>query len=139
MLTPLFFWSLGLFLLFLFVSRKVAWAPLIAGLDAREARVNRALHDAEAARVEAEKLLADHAARMDRVQEEVKGIVAAARKEAEAEKARIIAEADAAAAGMRDRAIAEIRQAHRLALDDLQSQIDRQADLATEHVLGVGR
>lgn len=132
-------WSLALFLVFLFVARKVAWVPLIAGLDAREARVNRALHDAEAARVEAEKLLAEHAARMEQVQEEVKGILAAARKDAEAEKARIIAEADAQAAAMRDQAIADIREAHRRALEDLEAQIERQAELATQHVLGAAR
>ncbi len=134
----LFVWSLGLFLLFVFVARKVAWGPMIQGLDAREARVNRALHDAEAARVEAEKLLADHDARMERVQGEVKEIVAAARKEAEAEKARIIAEADTETAAFRDQAIAEIEAAHRQAAEDLNSQIGQQVAMATEHVLGHG-
>ncbi len=134
----LFVWSLGLFLLFVFVARKVAWSPLIQGLDAREARVNRALHDAEAARVEAEKLLADHDARMDQVQDEVREIVAAARREAEAEKARIIAEADAEAAALRDQAIADIEAAHRQAAEDLNSRIGEQVAMATEHVLGHG-
>lgn len=132
----LFLWTLGLFVLFLFVARQLVWTPLIRALDAREARVNRALHGAEAARVEAERLLAEHDARMAEVQEEVKGIVAAARKEAEAEKARIIAEADVEAAALRDRAIAEIEAAHRQAIDDLNAQIDQQAAVATEHVLG---
>ncbi len=134
----LFVWSLGLFLAFLFVARKVAWGPMIQGLDAREARVNQALHDAEAARVEAAKLLADHDARMDQVQDEVKEIVAAARVEAEAEKARIIAEADTEATALRDKAIADIEAAHRQAADELDSQIGQQVAMATEHVLGHG-
>ncbi len=132
----LFFWSLAVFLLFLFLARQFAWSPLIKGLDARESRVNRALHDAEAARVEAERLLSGYDAKMDQVQEEVKAIVAAARQEAEAEKAKIIAEADVEATDMRDKAIAEIEAAHQQALSDLDSQIGRQVAMATEHVLG---
>jgi F-type H+-transporting ATPase subunit b len=135
----LFVFSLLFFWLFLYVAKRLAWRPLISGLDAREARVNRALHDAEAARVEAERLLAAHDARMAEVHEEVRGIVAAARKEAEAEKARIIAKADGDAAALRDRAIAEIEAARARALDDLHAQIDRQAAVATEHVLGQAR
>ena len=66
----------------------------------------------------------------------LKEIVAAARQEAEAEKTRIIAEADAEAATLRDQAIAEIEAAHRQAADELNSQIDQQVTMATEHVLG---
>ncbi len=135
----LFFWSLGLFLLFVFLARQFAWAPLIRGLDARESRVNRALHDAEVARVEAAKLLADHDARMGQVQDEETRIGAAARQEAEAEKSRIIAEADAEAAAMRDQAIAQIKAAHQQALGDLDAQLEQQVAMATDHVLGQTR
>lgn len=132
---PLFCFSLLLFVAFLFVARRYVWTPLIGSLDAREARVNQALHDAEAARVEAEALLAQHQARIDQVQDEVKGIVAAARGEAEADKAKIIAQADQEASALRDQAIADIKQAHQQALDELASHIDAQVAVATDHVL----
>lgn len=135
-MAELFVFSLLFFWLYLLAARKLAWRPLLTGLGAREERVNRALYDAEAARIEAERLLAEHDSRMEQVYEEVKGIVAAARSEAEAEKARIISEADAEAAALRDRAIADIEAARQQALQDLEAQIEQQANVATEHVLG---
>lgn len=131
----LFIWSLVVFGLFLLVGRKLAWGPLIAGLSAREARVSRALADAEAARIEAERLIALHDARINEVTEEVKGIVAQARQEAEQEKVRILAEAEAETNAMRDKALAEIESGRRQALDELETRIDSQVQAATDHLL----
>lgn len=133
---PLLIWSLVVFGLFLLAARKLAWAPLIRGLDSREARVNRALAEAEQARIAATKLLADHKAHLDRVTEEVKEIIARARTEAEHEKLRIIAEAEVEATAMRDRAIADIHAAREQALSGLDERIDAQVELASRHVLG---
>jgi F-type H+-transporting ATPase subunit b len=133
---PLLVWSLVVFGLFLLAARKLAWAPLIRGLDSREARVNRALAAAEQARIDAAKLLADHKAHLDRVTEEVKEIIAKARTDAEHEKLRIIAEAEAEATAMRDQAIADIHAAREQALSGLDERIDAQVELASRHVLG---
>ena len=133
---PLLVWSLVVFGVYLVVAKKVAWVPLISGLDSREARVNRALAEAEAARAEAEKLLAEHQAQLDEVTEQVKEIIAEARGEAEREKTRIIAEAETETTAMRDQAIADIHSAHEQALDGLDDRIDAQVQTATEHVLG---
>ncbi|MCA9027660.1 MAG: ATP synthase F0 subunit B [Planctomycetaceae bacterium] len=131
----LLIFSLVTFLLYVFLAKRFAWLPLIEGLDAREARVNRALADAEQARIEAEKLLADHRTRMSAVTEEVRGIVAAARSAAEKEKARVIAEADREAAALRDGALAEIDAARQAAMADLDTQVDGQANAAVDHLL----
>lgn len=127
--------SLVTFLLYLFLAKRFAWLPLIEGLDAREARVNRALANAERARIEAEKLLAEHETRMAAVTEEVRSIVAAARVAAEKEKARVIAAADREAAALRDEALAEIQSARQAALADLDGQVDGQVDVAVDHLL----
>lgn len=132
----LFVFSLALFLVFLFVARQLIWKPLIHALDEREERVNRAYAEAEAAKAEAAKLLQLHDQKMNEVQEQVKGIVAEARQQAEAEKARIIASADAEARELRDRALDEIRRAREEAMAGLLATVDRQVELATEHILG---
>lgn len=132
----LFVFSLVFFCLYLVLAKRLAWQPLIAGLDARESRVNRALAEAEHARIEATKLLGDHQKHLDAVTEEVKEIIAQARGEAEQEKARIIAEAEAETTKMRDEAIAEIHAAREQALAGLDERIDSQVATATEHVLG---
>jgi len=129
-------WSLVVFLGFVFLAKRMAWVPLIEGLDARESRVNRALADAEAARVQALALLDEHKARMDQVTEEVKEIIAKSRTEAEAEKTRVIAEAEQEATEMRDQAIADIQSAREEALSGVDGQIDSQVEMARKHVLG---
>lgn len=133
---PLLVWSLIVFGVFLLVAKKLAWRPLIDGLDARESRVNRALAEAEAARVDAKKLLDDHKAHLDQVTEQVKEIIAKARVEAEQEKMRIVSEAETEATAMRDQAIADIHAAREEALAGLDERIDSQVELASRHVLG---
>jgi F-type H+-transporting ATPase subunit b len=133
---PLLVWSLVVFGLFLLAARKLAWTPLIRGLDSREARVNRALAEAEQARIDATKLLADHKAHLDRVTEEVQAIIAKARTDAEHEKLRIISEAEVEATALRDQAIADIHAAREEALAGLDERIDAQVELASRHVLG---
>lgn len=135
-MAELFVFSLLFFCLYLVLAKKFAWLPLIGGLDAREARVNRALAEAEAARMEATKLLADHQKHLDEVTEQVKGIIAKARSDAEQEKMRIVAEAEEETTAMRDRAIADIHAAREEALMGLDEQIESQVAAATEHVLG---
>jgi F-type H+-transporting ATPase subunit b len=135
-LMTLFIYSLALFVGFLFVARVFVWKPLIAALDQREARVNQAYAEAEAAKAEAAKLLAAHDARMNEVQEAVKGIVSKARQQADQEKAQIIAAAEAEAQALRDSALADIRRARDEALAQLLARADQQANVAAEHVIG---
>lgn len=135
---PLFIFSLVLFGLFVFGARTLVWNPLIAALDQREARVNQAQAEAKAAKEGAEQLLARHDAKMAEVYEQVKEIVAKARKEAEAEKLRIIAEAEGQARDLREKAIADIRKASEDALGQIDREIDRHAAIAVEHVVGHG-
>lgn len=132
----LFVFSLAFFLLYVFLAKKLAWLPMIAGLDARESRVNRALADAEAARIGATRLLEDHQKQLDKVTEEVKEIISKARTEAEQEKARIIAQAETETTAMRDQAVADIHAAREQSLAGLDERIDSQIATATEHVLG---
>lgn len=133
---PLFVWSLALFLALVFVGRKVVWQPLIAGLDSREARVNQAYARAEAAKTQIQELIREHAGRMAAAQDEVKGIVAASRQEAEQAKSGIVAAATAEARTLQEQTIADITKARNQALAELSAVAERHAALATEHVLG---
>lgn len=135
-LGTLFVFSLVLFGGFVFAARTLLWTPLIAALDQREARVNQAHADAEAAKTQAEQLLAQHSARMAEVHEQVQGLIAQTRKEAEQEKSRIIAEAETQARSLRDRAVAEIQQARAAALAQLEGNLDAQVARAVQQVVG---
>lgn len=132
----LFIWSLLVFLTLLLLGSQLAWKPLIAGLDSREARINQAYAAAKEARLAVEQCSRDYEARLAATTEEVKAIVAAARQDAEKAKADVVAAATTEALALQDRAIDEIMRAKEQALAELNTAVDRQTDIATEHVLG---
>lgn len=129
-------WTLITFIAFLAVLGKMAWKPLIEGLDKREAKVFGALSEAEAARGKAQKLLEEHQNKIDRVQDQVREILAEARRDAEITKSDIIATAQREADASRKRAIIEIERARDQALDELFDHMSKCVDQATQQVVG---
>lgn len=104
-------WTLIIFGLLLAVLYKFAWGPIVTALDAREKTVQDHLAAAEAKHEEAKGLLAAHEARLATAKDEVREMLEEARRDAEATKTQIVAEADAAAKAHRDRAVRDIEQA----------------------------
>jgi F-type H+-transporting ATPase subunit b len=129
-------WSLVTFLVFLFVLKKLAWLPLIEGLDRREARIRQDIDDAETARLKAEQLLAEHDAKLAQVQEEVREILAEARRDAEQTRQSILDDARSEATALKDRAIGDIERARDQALTDVFTHMNKAVADATQHVLG---
>jgi F-type H+-transporting ATPase subunit b len=129
-------WSLVTFLVFIWVLRRFAWRPLIEGLDRRELRMHRDLADAEAARVKAQELLAEHEERLAKVHGEVREIIAEARRDAEHTKTEILTHAQHEAETARQRAVEDIERARDDALEDLFNVMADQVVTATTHVLG---
>ena len=115
---------------------KFAWGPISEGLDKRESGIRQSIADAENAREQAASMLADHEAKLAGVQEEVKEILAEARRDAEHTKNEIMAAAQSEAEATRDRALGDIERARDQALKDLFDQVSTQVAAATEHVLG---
>ena len=136
--TDLAVWSLVVFIAFILVLRKFAWGPLTEGLDKREAGIRQDIADAEAARVKAEQMLAEHQQKLDAVQDEVKEILAEARRDAEQTGQRIVSEAQGQTETMKNRALAEIERSKDQALKELFDAMAGQVATATEYVLGHG-
>lgn len=128
-------WSAVTFLVFLFVLKKLAWQPLNAALDQREARIRQDLNDAEAARHKAEAMLREHEAKLAKVQEEVKEILAEARRDAEHTKQEIVATAQREAEATRQRALTDIHHAKDVAISELFDFVSANVLQATERVL----
>jgi F-type H+-transporting ATPase subunit b len=131
---PLF--TLITFLAFLFVLKKLAWKPMIEGLDKREAKIFGALSEAEVSRQKAAKLLEQHQQKLDKVQDQVREILAEARRDAETTKNDIIATAQKEAEATRKRAIVDIERARDAALDDLFDHMEKAVGQATQTVVG---
>jgi F-type H+-transporting ATPase subunit b len=128
-------WSLITFCAFVFVIKKFAWGPLITALDKREGAVLDNIASAEAARLKAEKMLAEHAAKLEKVQDEVREIIAEARRDAEHTKNDIVATAQKEAEATRVRAVQDIERARDQAVDSLFAHMAKSVRLATEQVI----
>ena len=129
-------WTLIVFAVFVAVLKKFAWGPLNAGLEKREMGILQNIADAESARIKAEKMLAAHAEKLNKVQDEVREILAEARRDAEHTRDEIVAAAKNEADASRQRAIQEIDRARDLAVSELFSHMSQAVANATEQVLG---
>jgi F-type H+-transporting ATPase subunit b len=129
-------WSLVVFVLFLFVLKKLAWKPMIEGLDKREAGIRQAISDAEDNRRKAQALLADYEQKLKNAEQTVQQMVAEARRDAERTSQDLIAGAQKEMQAIRDRAKDDIRQAKDTALAEVFTSVNEQVIRATEHVLG---
>ena len=65
-------WSGITFVIFVMLLGRYAWGPLIAALNKREAHIRDDIAAAEAARIKAEQMLAEHAKTLAKVQDEVR-------------------------------------------------------------------
>ena len=117
----LFFWTIAVFLVLLFLLKRFAWGPLLAALEERQAGIRKSLEDADTAkrelaevqakasaligqaRTEADAILSEARADGARIRQELRE---AAQKEAEA----VTRNAQQQIQLERDRAISEIRQ-----------------------------
>lgn len=128
-------WSLVTFVVFFTVLSKVAWGPLQDGLNQREANIRKEIAEAQASNQEAAALLQEHDAKLAAVQEEVKAILAEARRDAERNKQDITAAAQQEAEATRKRAVEDIERAKAAAIGELFDFVSHNVVKATEQVL----
>jgi F-type H+-transporting ATPase subunit b len=124
---PLAFWTLVVFVVLLYVLYKFAWGPLSKALHDREHNMEQTLEQAEHARRESEKLLAEHRAQMAAAAEQARSILDDARRAAQTTGNDIVQKAQAEAEASRVRAERDIGNARDQALQEIWSKT---ADLA---------
>lgn len=129
-------WSLITFVIFVFVLRKMAWTPLIEGLDKRESGIRAAIAEAEENQRKSEALLAEYEGKLRDAEQTVAEMVAEAKRDAERTSQDIVAKAQADVESMRQRATEDIGRAKDAALAEVFGSVNSRIALATEHVLG---
>lgn len=129
-------WTLVTFMVFLFVLKKLAWTPMIEGLDKREANLRQQAAETQHALDKAQSLLSDHEAKLSGAQDEVREIIAEARRDAERTGQDIVSAAQSEAEANRQRAVEDINRARDVALNELFDAMSGHVAGATEHVLG---
>jgi F-type H+-transporting ATPase subunit b len=121
-------WSIVVFLLLFLILKKMAWGPMLEGLQKREENIQAALVEAKEAREEARKLKDELQAQRNKAAQEVAEAIAEARRDAENLRNDMMAKAKAEIQTERDRLLREISTAKDQALQEIWQ---RAADLAT--------
>jgi len=125
--TDLAIWTLVVFLLLLAVLTRFAWRPLMNGLERREQHIAEMIEDARRSSEKAAAFLKQYEAKMAATSDEIRDMMAQARKDAEQAKERILGEASVAAQRERERAVADINVAKNAALQEM---TEKSVDLA---------
>ena len=94
---PMLLWTWVAFACLVWILNRVAWRPILKGLDLREQRIRGALDNAEKARIAAETAQQEHERTIAEAQQQAKAIMTSARAAAQA--ATQAAEARARTAG----------------------------------------
>ncbi len=129
-------YSLIVFVVLMAILTTFAWGPLMGAIDAREAAIRQSIESAEETHRRAEAMLAEHARRLDAVQDEVREILAEARRDAEHTKNEIVASAQKESQLLTQRSLEEIGRARDQALDELFHSMSNSVASAAETVIG---
>jgi len=103
----LVFWTTLVFIILLFILRKVAWRPILNAVEERETNITNALRSAELAKEEMQALKSDN----DRVLREAKAERDGILKDAREMKETILAEAKEKSAEQTDKMLADALEA----------------------------
>jgi F-type H+-transporting ATPase subunit b len=120
-------WTGVVFVLLLLVLGKFAWGPIADGLDKRESRIAGEIQAAEKANTDAKAQLEEYHQKLAAVGDEVRQLIAQAKRDAEAAGQVIVQKAREEADAEKRRALEDIELATAGALKEL---AERSADLA---------
>jgi F-type H+-transporting ATPase subunit b len=123
------------FVVLAFILHRLLYRPLREAIDKRKAENERAQTDAESARKEAELAREQLAAKLSEVDRERLDILRNATDQAEIERAKRIAEADALAKGIREQAKHDAEQLQNDVLVSLEGRISKLAMELAERLL----
>lgn len=129
-------WAIVIFVLLLIILRKMAWAPMLEGLQKREENIKNSVEEAKRARAETERLTLDFKVKMDQAYAEIPKIMDQARRDAEAFKEETRTQTTKEVQAERQRLRREIETARDQALHELWNQAAQLATLISAKAIG---
>lgn len=129
-------WSLGTFLVLLLAMRLWLYPRVKAGMDARQARIDSSLSEAESVKAAAQAEVADYQAALDEVRAEAQTRIDAAAKTVEGERQAQVAAANAAIAERKSAAVVEVDAAKAAVASRVAEAASDVVATAAGHVLG---
>ena len=125
----LMIWTLVCFAITFYVLKRFAFARIQTAIDERRQNIRQSLEEADRARSEAHKLLEEHHALVAKARGDAEGILAEARKVADAQRERLKEELDSERARRVEETRREIEAETRRSIETIRSEV---ADLTLE-------
>jgi F-type H+-transporting ATPase subunit b len=130
----LMIWTLLVFLVTMYVLKRLAFPRIQAALDRRANAIRESIEHAEETRDEADKILAEYRARLKEAREQADDIVARARRAAEAARSEAAEEGKAKREELVAAARRDIEAETRRSLERIRNEVADLTVLATEKV-----
>jgi F-type H+-transporting ATPase subunit b len=132
----LMIWTLICFGITFYVLKRFAFARIQAGIDERRERIRKAVEEADRARQQARDLLEEHRQLMGQAKGEAAGILAEARKVADAQIERVKHEAEEERQRRLEETRRQIDAETKRSLDQIRSEVAELTLAATARVTG---
>lgn len=121
--------TLAIFVILLAILGKFAWGPILSGLQKREEHIRNSIEEAQNARQEAEKALAEYKEQLVKANQEAQAIIEKGREDATRIAQELQEKTQDEAQKLRDRAQQDIATAKNQAINEIYDQV---AVLATD-------
>lgn len=131
-----YWFGLAAFVIFATIIAKFGIKPIVAAIDAREAKLARELKESEEAYAKAKTLKEQLDAQLRSAETRIAEMMAEGRRDAEAQKAALVDQGRVEIDAMRTRALREIDAAHHAALVAVRAQVAEVASLVAEKAIG---
>lgn len=123
--------TLVVFAILCFILYRVAWNPIMKGLNDREKSIADQIDEANTNAEKSQQLLAEYESKIAKAADEAKAMLAEAKAEGQKARDKIVAEASEEAQRQKDRAVAEIQSAKDQAIRELaEKSVDSAVALA---------
>ncbi len=132
----LMIWTLICFAITFYVLKRFAFGPIQKTIDERRDRIRKAVEEADQARTDARNLLEEHKQLMGQAKGEAAGILAEARKVADAQIERVKAESEVERQRRLEETKRQIEAETKRSLDQIRSEVADLTLAATARVTG---
>lgn len=129
-------WALGIFIVLVVVLKKLAWGPIVAGLNAREERIAASLEKAAQIEKATRELAETNRKALEEAQKQAQSIIADAREAGKSAASEIVNKAQTEIEASRERAQRELRLETQKAQAELRDGAAELTLLATATLLG---
>lgn len=131
----LIIWQLFIFVILLFILKKIAWKPLLSSLHSREQSIKDTIDQAEKLQKEAQDLIEQNRKNMAEANSNSMKIINDAKEMAGKMKDEIMAKAQEDSRKLIEQAKAEINQEKETAMSDLRNEVSDLAIKSAEKIL----